>query len=101
MGKPDKPGVKNKPEELAWDLVDRCFLPVVFSHALAVILAFVLNTLYISQVSSFTLFILFIICSLAAVIFYHNLKVSIINSGRTVPYSLTYVNDFNQCFSMA
>lgn len=77
MGKPDKPAVKNKQEELPWDLVDRCVLPVVFSHALAFILAFVLNTLRISQVSSFTLSILFISCSLAVVVFYHNLKASL------------------------
>lgn len=84
MGKPEKPKVKNKQErqeELPWDLFDRCFLPVIFSHASAVILSTVFNTLYISQVSSFTLFLLFVIVSLAGVIFYHNLKVSL--SGRS------------------
>lgn len=67
-----------KPEEIPWDLFDRCILPVIFSHALAVILSTVLNVLYISQVSSFTLLILFLIVSLGSTIFYHNLKVRIL-----------------------
>lgn len=65
-----------KSEELPWDLFDRCLLPVVFSHAAAVILSTILNTLYISQVSTFTLFLWFVISSLGAVFFYHNLKVT-------------------------
>jgi hypothetical protein len=64
-----------KTEELPWDLFDRCFLPVIFSHAAAVILSTILNTLYISQVSTFTLFLWFVVSSLGAVFFYHNLKV--------------------------
>jgi hypothetical protein len=64
-----------KNEELPWDLFDRCLLPVVFSHAAAVILSTVLNSLYISQVSTFTLFLWFVVSSLGAVLFYHNLKV--------------------------
>ena len=65
-----------KNEELPWDLFDRCLLPVIFSHAAAVILSTILNTLYISQISTFTLFLWFIVCSLASVFFYHNLKVN-------------------------
>lgn len=75
----DKFKVKAKSErkeELPWDLFDRCLLPIIFSHASAVIISTALNTLYISQVSSFSLFLLFVISSLAGVIFYHNLKVS-------------------------
>jgi hypothetical protein len=64
-----------KTEELPWDLFDRCFLPVIFSHAAAVILSTILNTLYISQVSTFSLFLWFVVSSLGAVFFYHNLKV--------------------------
>ncbi|XP_046670752.1 D-beta-hydroxybutyrate dehydrogenase, mitochondrial [Homalodisca vitripennis] len=71
-----KTPVPKKPEELPWDLVDRCFLPAVFSHAAAVILSTVLNTLYISQVSMFTLFLLFLVISVGSTIFYHNLKVT-------------------------
>ncbi|RZF32645.1 hypothetical protein LSTR_LSTR004073 [Laodelphax striatellus] len=70
------PAAKKAPEEIPWDLFDRCFIPVVFSHAAAVILSTVLNVLYISQVSSFTLFILFLIVSIGSTIFYHNLKVT-------------------------
>lgn len=66
-----------KNEELPWDLFDRCLLPVIFSHAAAVILSTILNTLYISQISTFTLFLWFVISSLGAVFFYHNLKVNI------------------------
>ncbi|KAK6620830.1 hypothetical protein RUM43_011126 [Polyplax serrata] len=83
--KQEKPKVKAKPDrqqELPWDLLDRCFLPILFSHASAIIISTVLNTLYISQVSAFSLFLLFVICSLAAVLFYHNLKVSA--AGKSV-----------------
>lgn len=65
-----------KPEEIPWDLFDRCILPVIFSHAAAIIISTILNLLYISQVSSFSLFILFLIISVGSTIFYHNLKVS-------------------------
>nr|XP_018900099.1 PREDICTED: D-beta-hydroxybutyrate dehydrogenase, mitochondrial [Bemisia tabaci] len=65
-----------KQDEVPWDLFDRCILPVIFSHGAAIILSFVLNVLRISQVSSFTLFILFLILSLGTTIFYHNLTVT-------------------------
>ncbi|KDR23384.1 D-beta-hydroxybutyrate dehydrogenase, mitochondrial [Zootermopsis nevadensis] len=71
-----------KNEELPWDLFDRCLLPVIFSHAAAVILSTILNTLYISQISTFTLFLWFVISSLGAVFFYHNLKVTA--AGKTI-----------------
>ncbi|KAJ1532041.1 hypothetical protein ONE63_000675 [Megalurothrips usitatus] len=66
----------DRPEELPWDVVDRCLLPVLSAHALAVILAFVLNTLRISQVSSWTLFFWFTAITLATLWFYHNLQVT-------------------------
>lgn len=56
-------------------MVDRCLLPVLTAHALAVILAFLLNTLRISQVSSWTLFFWFTSITLATLWFYHNLQV--------------------------
>ncbi|XP_054272969.1 D-beta-hydroxybutyrate dehydrogenase, mitochondrial [Macrosteles quadrilineatus] len=68
--------VQKKPEELPWDLVDRCFLPIVFSHAAAIILSTILNNLYISQVSMFALFFWFLVISVGSTIFYHNLKVT-------------------------
>lgn len=58
-------------------MVDRCLLPVLTAHALAVILAFVLNTLRISQVSSWTLFFWFTSITLATLWFYHNLQVGV------------------------
>uniref|UniRef100_A0A1B6CSP8 Uncharacterized protein n=1 Tax=Clastoptera arizonana TaxID=38151 RepID=A0A1B6CSP8_9HEMI len=78
--KPERPKPQTN-EELPWDLVDRCFLPVVFSHAAAVILSTVLNILYISQVSSYSLFFVFLIVSVGSTIFYHNLKVSAAGKG--------------------
>ncbi|XP_017768973.1 PREDICTED: D-beta-hydroxybutyrate dehydrogenase, mitochondrial [Nicrophorus vespilloides] len=63
-------------QEVPWDILDRCFLPVVFCQAAAIIISTVLNTLHISQVTSLTLFIWFTISTIAAVLFYHNLKVT-------------------------
>lgn len=62
-------------QEVPWDMLDRCLLPVIFCHAAAVIISTVLNVLHISQVSAFTLFIFFTISTIGAVLFYHNLKV--------------------------
>lgn len=64
-------------QEVPWDLLDRCLLPILFCHAAAVILSTILNNLYISQVSTLTLFIWFTITTVAAVLFYHNLKVNL------------------------
>ncbi|KAH0820921.1 hypothetical protein GEV33_001870 [Tenebrio molitor] len=61
-------------QEVPWDVLDRCLLPVIFCHAGAIILSTVLNALHISQVSTLTLFIFFAITTIAAVLFYHNLK---------------------------
>jgi len=63
-------------EEVPWDLVDRYLLPLLAAHASAVVLGTVLNTLRISQVSSWTLFFWFIAITLAVLWFYHNLQVS-------------------------
>lgn len=63
-------------QEVPWDVLDRCLLPVIFCHAAAIVISTVLNTLHISQVSTLTLFIFFTITTIAAVLFYHNLKVN-------------------------
>ncbi|VEN60134.1 unnamed protein product, partial [Callosobruchus maculatus] len=71
-------GLKTVPaaqQEVPWDMLDRCTLPVLFCHASAVILSNALNVLRISDVSTFTLFIWFTIVTIGAVLFYHNLKV--------------------------
>lgn len=67
---------KKQPDEIQWDLLDRCVLPLLFSHALAFIISTILNTLRISQVSCFALFALFLLISIGFTIFYHNLYVS-------------------------
>lgn len=71
------PKLTEEPDDSkTWELVERCLLPIAFSHAVAVILAAVLNTLRISQTSSFVLFLLFLFVSVGFTLFYHNLKVS-------------------------
>ncbi|CAH1969483.1 unnamed protein product [Acanthoscelides obtectus] len=70
-------GLKTVPaaqQEVPWDMLDRCTLPVLFCHASAIILSTTLNVLRISDVSTFTLFIWFTIVTIGAVLFYHNLK---------------------------
>ncbi|KAJ8951484.1 hypothetical protein NQ318_000179, partial [Aromia moschata] len=67
-----KPAVSQ--QEVPWDILDRCLLPVIFCHAAAVILSNALNVLHISEVTTFTLFIWFTIVTIGAVLFYHNLK---------------------------
>lgn len=63
-------------QEVPWDVIDRCLLPIIYCQAAAFIFSTVLNTLNISQVSALTLFILLSIITIALILFYHNLKVS-------------------------
>ena len=65
-------GNKEPDDSQTWELAERCLLPIAFSHAIAVILATVLNTLGISQTSSFVLFLLLLVISIGATLFYHN-----------------------------
>ncbi|XP_063243436.1 D-beta-hydroxybutyrate dehydrogenase, mitochondrial [Bacillus rossius redtenbacheri] len=69
--------VAGRQEEVPWDLFDRCLLPVVFSHAAAVIISSVLNLLSVSRASTFAVFLWLLVAVLAAVFFYHNLKVTV------------------------
>ena len=78
-----------KTDELQWDFIDRCFLPIIFSHALAVAIAFILQTLRISQVSTFSLFLLFVLLSVGFTICYHNLQVRSLHPG-TLPAIICY-----------
>lgn len=76
-------GLKQAPisgihQEVPWDILDRCLLPVVFCHAAAVLVSNALSVLQIWEVTTFTLFIWFTIVTIGLVMFYHNLKVSII-----------------------
>lgn len=68
----------NQTKEVPWDIIDRCLTPLLFCHALAILLSTILNVLRISQVSAFTLFLWFALSTIGAVWFYHNLKVSTI-----------------------
>lgn len=66
---------KEKEEEIPWDLVDRCLLPLVFSHAAAVILSTILSTVNIAHLPLVSIFIPTLALTLALTLFYHNLKV--------------------------
>lgn len=68
-------GSKEADDSQTWELAERCLLPIAFSHAIAVILATILNTFGISQTSSFVLFLLLLVISVGSTLFYHNLKV--------------------------
>ncbi|XP_076676233.1 D-beta-hydroxybutyrate dehydrogenase, mitochondrial isoform X2 [Andrena cerasifolii] len=76
-------GNKEPDDSQTWELAERCLLPIAFSHAVAVILATVLNTLGISQTSSFVLFLLLLVISIGATLFYHNLKGFTVFAGFT------------------
>lgn len=62
--------------DLPWDLLDRLLIPILCCHAAAIILSGVLNLLRISDVSCFTLFAWFALSTGGAILFYHHLKVS-------------------------
>ncbi|XP_043280464.1 D-beta-hydroxybutyrate dehydrogenase, mitochondrial [Venturia canescens] len=79
---PSKSNKEETDDSKTWELIERCFLPVAFSHAVAVILGTVLNTLRISQTSSFLLFLIFVFVSVGVTLFYHNLKVT--TAGKAV-----------------
>ncbi|XP_008544052.1 D-beta-hydroxybutyrate dehydrogenase, mitochondrial [Microplitis demolitor] len=73
---PAKKVIEEPDDSQTWELLERCLLPVAFSHAVAVIISTILNTLGISQTSSFVLFLLFLSLSVGFTLFYHNLKVT-------------------------
>ncbi|KAL0106292.1 hypothetical protein PUN28_016186 [Cardiocondyla obscurior] len=73
---PSSSGNKEADDSQTWELAERCLLPIAFSHAIAVILATILNTFGISQTSSFVLFLLLLVISIGSTLFYHNLKVT-------------------------
>ena len=62
-------------EEVPWDLVDRCFLPILFCHGASITLSSFLNGLGIVEVSAITLFFFLTIAVIGVVLIYHNLKV--------------------------
>ncbi|XP_061729241.1 uncharacterized protein LOC133534175 [Cydia pomonella] len=70
-------GSQSQSQEVPWDIIDRCALPIVLCHALAVVLSTVLNALHLSSISVFTLFLWFAISVTGSLWFYHNLQVSL------------------------
>lgn len=62
-------------QEVPWDILDRCLMPVLFCHAAAVLVSNALTVLQMWEVTTFTLFIWFTIATIGLVMFYHNLKV--------------------------
>ena len=86
--------IEEPDDSKTWELVERCLLPIAFSHAVAVILAAILNTLRISQASSFLLFLLFLFVSVGFTLFYHNLKVSHHNFKHSVCLPPSAFKDF-------
>lgn len=76
VGLPSRPST-SPAQEVPWDVLDRCILPVICCHGAAFTLSNVLNVLKVSQVTTFTLFVFFTIVVLGLVFFYHNLKVSV------------------------
>lgn len=69
-------GSQSTSQEVPWDIIDRCALPIVLCHALAVVLSTVLNAMHLSSISVFTLFLWFSISVTGSLWFYHNLQVT-------------------------
>ncbi|CAH1131336.1 unnamed protein product [Ceutorhynchus assimilis] len=69
-------GVTSATQEVPWDVLDRCILPIICCHGAAFTLSNVFNVLNVSHVSTFTLFVFFTIVVLGLVFFYHNLKIT-------------------------
>lgn len=81
-------------QEVPWDILDRCLMPVLFCHAGAVLISNALSALQIWDVTTFTLFIWFTIVTIGLVMFYHNLKVSITASRVHVIFIKYELYDF-------
>jgi len=96
---PSSNGNKEADDSQTWELAERCLLPIAFSHAIAVILATILNTFGISQTSSFVLFLLLLVISVGSTLFYHNLKVRCL-CRVTLIFKITFFfpNNFIQNF---
>lgn len=63
-------------QEVRWDLLDRCLLPLIFCNAAAVLVSYGLRIFDLADVAAFPLFVVFALITTALVLFYHNLKVS-------------------------
>jgi hypothetical protein len=72
--------VQSISKEVPWDIFDRLFLPLVYCHALAIIFSGVIQLFEIRfAFSTFGIFTIFSLATVAITLFYHNLKVSCVN----------------------
>lgn len=75
--------VQSISKEVPWDIFDRLFLPILYCHAIAILFTFVLQMFDIRfAFSTFGVFIILSLATIALVLFYHNLKVSA--SGKAI-----------------
>lgn len=74
--------IPQQQQEVRWDLLDRCFLPLVFCNAAAVIISHALHWFQIAEVTALSLFTIFALITAGLVMFYHNLKVIRNNWGE-------------------
>ncbi|XP_037952343.1 uncharacterized protein LOC119682882, partial [Teleopsis dalmanni] len=65
-----------KSAEIPWDILERLFMPFLFCHAAALIISTLLHAFNISHVSTFAVFVWFVLSTAGAVLFYHFVKVS-------------------------
>lgn len=80
--------VQSISKEVPWDIFDRLFLPVLYCHALAIVFSAVMQLFEIRfAFSTFGIFIIFSLATVALTLFYHNLKVSfeLICSASVMP----------------
>lgn len=62
---------------MPWDIFDRLFLPVLYCHAVAIIITGFFEILGIrSAFSTFSIFIILSLLTVGGTLFFHNLKVS-------------------------
>jgi len=75
--------VQSISKEVPWDIFDRLFLPILYCHAVAIIFTALMQVFEIQfAFSTFGLFIIFSLATVALTLFYHNLKVT--SSGKAI-----------------
>lgn len=69
--------VQSISKEVPWDIFDRLFLPLVYCHAIAIIFSAIIQFFEIRfAFSTFGIFTIFSLATVAFTLFFHNLKVS-------------------------
>lgn len=83
--------VQSISKEVPWDIFDRLFLPLVYCHAVAIIFTGVIQFFEIRfAFSTFGIFTIFSLATVALVLFYHNLKVSLIAINFSICLTITH-----------